>query len=298
MLVIDDNMFRLAKMQESLLRATDTNREENLSNYKKTVVQIDAQAFADILEEAEHVDEHNQSLEEELQFLEKIKNCYDQLLQLQMGFKKVYELYSAEELDLSDLSQLDIDYIEDRISTINGYLINLKNIDFNKKRVQELNEQLAFEEKKKDLLSKKLLSLENELRDSFIDAEGRVVVDGKLEYVSVITEYKGLGLDFVNLLKDEKQLEELLSKAKADRTEANEKLNAAQLCYNNAPSSESKQILDEIRIDGLKIKYRLTMLKILKLLSKNCDNYDDFKEKRENILDLIKYRSEILGALY
>ena len=39
------------------------------------------------------------------------------------------------------------------------------------------------------------------------------------------------------------------------------------------------------------------MLKILKLLSDNCDNYDLFKDKREKLLDLIKYRLSCINAL-
>ena len=37
MLVIDENMFRLAKMQETLLKVSNSNRDENLNNYKKLV---------------------------------------------------------------------------------------------------------------------------------------------------------------------------------------------------------------------------------------------------------------------
>lgn len=297
MLVVDENMFKLAKMQESLLKATHLNRDENLKKYIKTVVQIDTQAFAELLEETKHIGEHNQSLEEELQFLEGIKSCYDQLLELQLGFKRICELYGNDELKLSDLSQFNIEYIENRINTINGYLINIKNIEINKERTQKLGEQLVFEEKKRDLLSKKLLDLEDELKRNFINAEGRFIVNGELQYISVVSEYEKLEIDFERLLSDTEQLEQLFVKVEELRVESSEKLNAAQLCYDNAPSVASKQILDEIRIDALKVKYRLTMLKMLRLLSLNCDNYDDFKEKRENILDLIERRLECLSAL-
>lgn len=297
MLVIDDNMFKLAKMQESLLRATDTNREENLNNYKKTVAQIDGQAFADILEELKHIDEHNQSLEDEVQFLERIKSCYNQLLELQLSFRKVCELYGGEDLKLSDLTQLNIEYIDNRINTINGYLINLRNISENKDKIQQLSEQLVVEEKKRNLFASRLLELEEVLRRNFKNAEGRYLVDGQLQYCSVVSEYKKLDLDFEQLLTDIESLDDLLLLAEKERAEANEKLNTAQLCYDNAPTTESKQILDEIRKDSLKYKYRLTMLKILKLLSQDCDDYDSFREKREQILDLIKYRLACIESL-
>ena len=76
MLVIDDNMFRLAKMQETLLKVSVENRDENLKKYRDIVMEIDTKAFADLLEEVKHINEHNQSLEDELQFLEGIKNAY------------------------------------------------------------------------------------------------------------------------------------------------------------------------------------------------------------------------------
>ena len=149
MLVVDDNMFKLAKMQETLLKVSGSNREENLNNYIKTVLEIDAKAYDDLLKEIKNIDGHNQTLEIELQFLEKIKKIYNQLLELQMSFKRVCELYSDKELELSDLSQLNIEYIDERINTITGYLTNLTNVDKNKERLKNLSDQLVVEEKRK-----------------------------------------------------------------------------------------------------------------------------------------------------
>jgi len=89
MLIIDENMYRLAKMLETLLKVSNTNKEENLKKYIETVLQIDSKAHSDILEEIKHINEHNQSLEKELEFLEKIKKAYDQLLELQSSFKNI-----------------------------------------------------------------------------------------------------------------------------------------------------------------------------------------------------------------
>lgn len=292
MLVIDDNKLRLARMQETLLRVSNENREENLAIYKKTVIAIDSQAFADIISQIECINEHNHTLEEELKYLEEIKKSYDQLLELQVSFKNV-----CADLELSDLSQLNIEYIEDRISVINGYLTNTKNIEINKVRLQELSERLVFEEKKKDTLSKRLLELESSLRATFDDAEGRWIIDGQQQYTSVLEEYKKLGYDLKLLLIDSDKLGQLLSDLNKEMTEVDEKAKTAEICYTNIPSMESKQILDEINNAALKVKYRLSMLRIVEQLSKDYDNYDDFINKRRIIVDLIKYRLSCLKGL-
>ena len=64
---------RLSGLQWDWLGWNDDLKMRFFANYKKTVAQIDTQAFADILEELKHIDEHNQSLEDEVQYLERIK---------------------------------------------------------------------------------------------------------------------------------------------------------------------------------------------------------------------------------
>lgn len=182
MLSFDDNMFRLAKMQETLLKVSTSNREENLRKYQEIVTQIDTNSFADILEKIKHIGEHNHSLEEELQYLEEIKGVYNQLLELQLSFKNVCEQYGSGNLKLSDLTQLNVEYLYNRINTISGYLINLKNIEQNKKKMQELNEQLVNEERKKELFTNRIKGLEEELVYNFINAEGRCVLNEQSNY--------------------------------------------------------------------------------------------------------------------
>lgn len=296
MLVIDDNMLKLAKMQETLLKMSIDNRQANLKQYSQTVIEIDRQAFSSLLDELSQVSEHNRTLEDELQFLEQMRCYYEQLYELQLSFKRVCELYGGE-LQLSDLLQIDIEYIESRISTINGYLINKKNISNNKEKLQSLNEQLVSEEKNSKILSDKLLEFENSLRENFLNAEGRTVVDGQLQYISVVSEYEKLGYDFKVLLYDKNALDEILSKVASERLDVEEKLKTADICYTTNPNSDSKQIFDEINKEFLRVKYRLTMLKILQLLACDYNSYDLFKEKREDLLDLIKYRSGCLETL-
>ena len=276
-------MLNLARMQEAVLKKSINDRESNLEKYKNTVIGIDAGAFASMLTELEQIGEHNQTLEDELQFLEQVKDSYNQLLELQLSFIRVCELFGDNSLKLSDLSQINIEYIENRINTINGYLINIKNLEINKNKLQGLNEQLVEEEKKKKYLNEKMLELEESLRKQFISAEGRVIEGSTLIPTSVVLEYQKLGFDLERLLEDVNEFSNLLEKSKKENDEMEDKLQTAEICYNSAPSKTSKQVYDEIMVEYLNFKYRLTMLKILELLISGCDSYDMFREKREKI---------------
>ena len=296
MLVIDENMFKLAKMQETLLKVSNTNRMENLNNYKKTVIEIDTKAFADILEKIKNLNEYSHSLEEELEFLQRIKDTYDQLLELQSSFKRVCETYGDKNLKLSDLSELNIEYIENRISAINGYLMNIKNIETNKTKLQELSEQLVVEEKKKEVLENRLKNLEESLKYNFINAEGRNVTNSN-HSTSIITEYKDLNLDFTELLGDNIAIDKLLSEANVTVNEAEMTFKATRICFELTPNPENRTFLEENNKSLLKAKYRLIMLEMLKLLSQNYSDYDSCKMKREQLLILIEERKKHLKLL-
>lgn len=297
MLIIDDNMFRLAKMQAALLKVSSVNREENLRKYKQIVSEIDAKAFADVLDEMKQINKHNHSYESELSFLEEIEKVYDQLLELQTSFKRVCELYGDLDFKLSDLSRLNIQYIKSRIGAINAHLTNLKNIERNEEEIKQLNSQLRELLKQKSLLDCRLLELETSLRDNFASTEGRIVEDGKLIPTSVLNEYKKIGLDFNLLLSDTQTLEKLLSTAASSRTDKLDTLRTMEVCYNNMLSDESKQFLDGAKVDYLNAEYMLIMLKIVKLLSGEYTEYDMVVKKREDLLILIEDRFSCLKCL-
>ena len=298
MLVIDENLLRLSKMQEALLKVSNnSNRKENLDKYIKTITEIDKLTFSFLMEKIQQNTEHNRTLENELTFLEQVKSYYEQVNEMQMGFKNVCELYGDSKLKLSDISQINIEYIENRISIISGYLINKKNIDDNKKRLQELNDDLIKEEKNSRILSQRLIEFEKKLRDNFINAEGRIINGGKLDYISIVSEYKKLEYDLVSLLDDKLLIDNSLSILNNELQEMVEKLRVAEICYNRNPNSLSRSVFDEVNKEYLGIKYKLTLVKILKLMSEEYDNYNLFKDKREKLLDLIKYRKEYLSQL-
>lgn len=297
MLVFDDNMLKQRKMYEALLRITAENRQENLKKYKDIVVKIDKQAFTSLLDELKQIDNHNQILDDELQFMKEISNYYNELCKLQQDFKNVCELYGDNELELSDLSQINIDYIERRKDSIDKYLKNLEKLEENKQKLEILNEKLVDEERKKIHLRKELLEYEDKLRKNFIYAEGRIVIDGKLQYVSIVSEYRESDYDFKLLLDNKDVLFKLLSKVTDEKNEIEEKYRTAGICYNSNPNSSSKCIFDDIGKEFFKVRYRETLLKILKLLANDCDDYEQFKEKRRDLLNLIKYRVYCLEKL-
>lgn len=296
MIVIDDNMLRLAKMQETLLKMSVDNREENVKKYCQIVTDIDKKAFLSLLDYISQVNKHNRTLEEELEFLEQVKSYYDQINELQFSFKNVSDCYGGQ-LELSDLSRIDIEYVENRISSISGYLINKKNLEINKKRLKELSDKLVIEEKNNKRFVEELLEYEELLRNIFLNSEGRAVIDGNLSYISVITEYDKIGYDFKELLVDIEKLEVELNLVTAKKDTAGEKLKTAEICYNAMPSLDSKSIYDEINKEYLQEKYKFIMLKIVQLLSKSYDNFELVINKRNDLIDLIKGRKKCLDVL-
>lgn len=296
MLAIDD-LRKLAEMQIRLLKMTSKDRDINLDKYKNLVVQIDKYDFEKFLSSLDQISAHNQSLEVELKYLEQFRDGYQQLLEQQLLFKKNCELYGNGEIDLSNLSIVDIDLLELRINNINGYLINKLNLDNCKNRIEKLNKELLYEEKNRKNVSNKLLLLEEELKNNFIDAEGRIIKDGNLHYVSVVSEYNELGLDVKKLISCRDELDKLLLGANEELFDVEEKLNVAEICYKSDLSDNNLRIFNEIKIEALKVRYKVSMLKILDLIVSNYDDYSLFKKKREDLLSLINNRLNCLNGL-
>ena len=284
-------------MQEKLLKISINDRGVNLEKYKDIIRQIDEYYFSGLLSDIEQVSEHNQTLEEELEYLEQIVSTYEQVLVEQVKFRNVCELYGDDSLELSDLSMIDREYIDSRRNAISGYLISRKNIDDAKKELDLLSGKLRDEEMNNNDLKKRLLEYEEVLRNNFINAEGRYLNEMKLEYVSILSEYKELGYDFKELLKDSDGVKVILSGVYDEMKDANDKLKTAELCYEKMPSVDSKTILEEISLENIMVRYKLTMIKILELLCRDIDNYDMFLKKRKDLFDLIKYRLEYVKKL-
>lgn len=115
--------------------------------------------------------------------------------------------------------------------------------------------------------------------------------------ISVISEYKKLGLDFVQLLEDSILLGQLLTEADNYEKEKQKELEATQFCYNLNPNAEYKKFYDEISIQYLKARYRVKMLQLVQLLSQKYDTIDKCIEKREKLLELVGFRKKTISKI-
>lgn len=299
MLVIDDNNLKLLKMKEKLLEiAVLEDLDIVLNDYKRLAEEIDKSVYEAFINRIRKTDYHNQSLEEQLSFLIDIEEEYVEFYELQCRFKNVYEKYSNNSLNLSNIEDIKIDEIRNRISNISGYLINIKNIEDSKIQLTYFGDKLIEEEKKKDAIALKLLELDKILLDNVLKAEGRILDDmANIEYTSVVAEYDKIGIDLRLLLDDREILNNKVEEYEAKRKEKEDLLKVAEICYNNMPNENNRLIYDNIMLDAVKSRYELSLLKIADLLSNSSEQYDEAKKKREKIVDLIKYRLECLKKL-
>lgn len=296
MIDINDKDFKLLKMTESLLSRVDDDRlrEDALDRYAILSKNIDEKSFQELVRRIKEY-KHNQTLEEELDELEEIDNSYIQLEETQYKFKNIYKMYTDKKLSLSELDEIDIEKIRNRKNLVLGYLVNKKNIQELKKQLEEWNEQLINEDKKRANARDKFKRLEDELRKSFVNAEGRK--ETVSAYTSVRNEYEDNGMDLNKLIQDKEFMDETYRTITSRRQEKEELLETGKICYESNPSKENKEILDNLRMETVKVRYQLSLIKIARLIASEMDEYDKLIDKREQLLDLIKKRVSYLGTL-
>lgn len=296
MIDINDKDFKLLKMTESLLSRVDDDRlrEDALDRYAILSKKIEEKSFQELVRRIKEY-KHNQTLEEELDELEEIDNSYVQLEETQYKFKNIYKMYTDKKLSLSELDEIDIEKIRNRKNLVLGYLVNKKNIQELKKQLEEWNEQLINEDKKRANARDKFKRLEDELRKSFVNAEGRK--ETVSAYTSVRNEYEDNGMDLNKLIQDKEFMDETYRTITSRRQEKEELLETGKICYESNPSKENKEILNNLRIEAVKVRYQLSLIKIARLIASEMDEYDKLIDKREQLLDLIKKRVSYLGTL-
>ena len=296
MIDINDKDFKLLKMTESLLSRVDDDRlrEDALDRYAILSKKIDEKSFQELVRRIKEY-KHNQTLEEELDELEEIDNSYIQLEETQYKFKNIYKMYTDKKLSLSELDEIDIEKIRNRKNLVLGYLVNKKNIQELKKQLEEWNEQLINEDKKRANARDKFKRLEDELRKSFVNAEGRK--ETVSAYTSVRNEYEDNGMDLNKLIQAKEFMDETYRTITSRRQEKEELLETGKICYESNPSKENKEILNNLRMEAVKVRYQLSLIKIARLIASEMDEYDKLIDKREQLLDLIKKRVSYLGTL-
>lgn len=299
MVDINDNDYKLLKMNESLLSklsSDDIKFKETIDTYKELAIKIDRSNYNDFIDKINNYS-NNQSLQEELGYLDELENGYGQLNEMQCRFRSIYSTYGLDDdFKLSDLGSIDIDGIRERRNLISGYLINNKNIADSKKKLDEYNDKLISLNKEEKENSKRYQYLEEELKRMFLDAEGRII-DSSMKYTSVKMEYSDNEFDLGKLLEDSELLEQTFKQVLSAEMEQKEVLKAVDICYDKMPTKENRETRDVTRIDTVKANYRLALIKIVRLISHYENTYDKIVEKREQLKDLIKKRNEYLNIL-
>ena len=299
MVDINDNDYKLLKMNESLLSklsSDDIKFKETIDTYKELAIKIDRSNYNDFIDKINNYS-NNQSLQEELEYLDELENGYGQLNEMQCRFRSIYSTYGLDDdFKLCDLGSIDIDGIRERRNLISGYLINNKNIADSKKKLDEYNDKLISLNKEEKENSKRYQYLEEELKRMFLDAEGRII-DSSMKYTSVKMEYSDNEFDLGKLLEDSELLEQTFKQVLSAEMEQKEVLKAVDICYDKMPTKENRETRDVTRIDTVKANYRLALIKIVRLISHYENTYDKIVEKREQLRDLIKKRNEYLNIL-
>ena len=292
MLVNNDNNLKLLKMKEKLLESSSVDREKNLNDYSDIAKKIDLFSYNNLIDKIKICADSNYTLLEELKILEDIEREYVQLDELQHRLRKVFFKYSSEELELSDLSKINIDEVRNRKNVISGYLINTDNIEKDKKRLEELQEELIDESKKRDATINRLHMMDKELTNSFINAEGRIRDDLGLKSTSIVSEYMQNGFNLNRLFNDDEYLEQAYTDVINNYNDKNGLFMAAVRCP--IAEDEYQDIFKATKMDAVKAKYQRSLIEMVRKLKKEDNSVSQARDKRKDLQSLIKYRKDYL----
>ena len=112
--------------------------------------------YNDLVEEVNNVLYSNLSLEEQIDYFNQIDADYTYLNELQCSFKRIFSKYSGFDIELSDISVIAIDEIRERVSAIQAYLLNCKNLENNRIELEKLNDDFILENKKNSTIIKQI----------------------------------------------------------------------------------------------------------------------------------------------
>lgn len=297
MLIIDDNKMKLLKMKEKLLEVSKDRRSDIFEDYRNIVIDIDNTAYNDLINEIIEVDYNNLSLEEQIEFFNKIIEDYTYLNELQCEFKDVNQKYSFDDIVLSDIDIIDIEALKERVSAIQGYLINSKNLENNKIELDKLNSDFILENKRYNSVIEQIELALEKLKNDMLLAEGRLQINnGEMGYTSIQQEFKNFNIDLTKIIIDFDLLNKLYNDAKAEYKENEETLSAATICYQNSYNSND-DIYNGIKQNTLKSKYKLILLSIVVTIFEKADNYTLAINKLNKMLDLFQERKKVLHEL-
>lgn len=292
MLVNNDSNLKLLKMKEKLLESSSVNREKNLDDYSELASKIDSFSYNNLIEKIHLATDNNYTLLEEIKFLEDVEHEYMQLDELQHRLRKMFSKYSSKKLELSDLSKIRIEEIRNRKSVISGYLINIENIEKDKKKLEELQEKLIDESKKRDVTINRLHMMDKELTSSFMNAEGRLRDDTGLKSTSINAEYMQNGFNLNRLFNDKEYLDQVYTDVINNYNDKNGLFVAAVRLP--VAEDEYKDVFRATKMDAIKAKYQRSLIEMVRKLKKEDNSVSQARDKRKDLQSLIKYRKDYL----
>lgn len=293
MLVINDNKMKLLKMKEKLLEVSNDNNDKLLEDYAKLALEIDNDYYNQLINEIKDTDYNSFSLEEQIKYLSEIEDDYNYLNQLQWMIRKTYEKYNDNELNLSDISVILIDNIIQRISDIQGYLMNIKNLESNKIELDRLNYQLISLDKENERTKKIMLDIKNKLRNEIIKAEGRVYNSkGIIEAISIVSEFKKYGINLKEIVDDSEKLRDTFRRFNEEKETQEETFKATI----NLPNRD-EEICKQIELETIQSEYKYCLIELVNEVCKTDTEYNLFKNSLYKMADIIKSIKEYLQKL-
>ena len=224
--------------------------------------------------------------------MEDVEHEYMQLDELQHRLRKMFSKYSSKELELSDLSKIKIEEIRNRKSVISGYLINIENIEKDKKKLEELQEKLIDESKKRDVTINRLHMMDKELTSSFMNAEGRLRDDTGLKSTSINAEYMQNGFNLNRLFNDDEYLDQVYTDVINNYNDKNGLFVAAVRLP--VAEDEYQDVFRATKMDAIKAKYQRSLIEMVRKLKKGDNSVSQARDKRKDLQSLIKYRKDYL----
>ena len=284
MLVINDNKMKLLKMKEKLLEVSNDNNDKLLKDYAKLALEIDNDYYNQLINEIKDTDYNSFSLEEQIKYLSEIEDDYNYLNQLQWMIRKTYEKYNDNELNLSDISVILIDKIIQRISDIQGYLMNIKNLESNKIELDRLNYQLISLDKENERTKKIMLDIKNKLRNEIIKAEGRVYNSkGIIEAISIVSEFKKYGINLKEIVDDSEKLRDTFRRFNEEKETQEETFKATI----NLPNRD-EEICKQIELETIQSEYKYCLIELVNEVCMTDTEYNLFKNSLYKMADIIK----------
>ena len=96
------------------------------------------------------------------------------------------------------------------------------------------------------------------------------------------------------MLSDPELLAQEITDANSLLNSKEEKLEAAKVCFNSMPNIDTKKLYNISYHEVLDVRYKVNLLRFASLMVKDYTDYDDVRNKRVDLINVVKERSKIL----